>query len=93
MKLLLIYHIVINAFGLLIMLIDKHNAIHSLRRIPERSLMLVALIGGSFGSLCGMYLFRHKTRHLKFSLGLPVIAAVHAVALGLLMYMQTGNLP
>ena len=88
MKLLLYYLIVINALGLLIMLIDKHNAVHSQRRIPERSLLLVALIGGSFGSLCGMYLFRHKTRHLKFSLGLPVIFAVQLTA-GLLIYVKS----
>ena len=86
MKLLIIYLIIINAFSLLIMLIDKHNAIHDLRRIPEKSLLLVALIGGSFGSFLGMRLFRHKTLHLKFSLGLPLILAVHVIALGLLFY-------
>ena len=86
MKLLLYYLIVINALALLIMLIDKHNAVHSLRRIPERSLLLVALIGGSFGSMCGMYLFRHKTRHLKFSLGLPVIFVMQLIGAGLLLY-------
>lgn len=92
MKLLLYYLIVINAFGLLIMLIDKHNAMCSKRRIPERSLLLVALIGGSFGCLCGMYLFRHKTRHLKFSIGLPVIFALHLIVFGLLIYTKTLSL-
>lgn len=92
MKLLLYYLIVINATGLLIMLIDKHNAVHSLRRIPERSLLLVALIGGSFGSLCGMYLFRHKTRHLKFSLGLPVIFAVQLIAMSILLFAKPNNM-
>ena len=86
MNLLLIYLIVINATGLIIMLVDKHNAVNNLRRIPERSLMAVALLGGSLGSLCGMYLFRHKTRHLKFSIGLPMIFAVQLIGFGLLFY-------
>lgn len=89
MKLLLFYLIVINATGLFIMLMDKHNAIHDLRRIPEKGLMLVALIGGSFGSLLGMYLFRHKTRHPKFSVGLPLIFAVHLISLLLLLLKNT----
>ena len=86
MKLLFLYLIVINATGLFIMLLDKHNAINNLRRIPERSLMLTALIGGSFGCMAGMYLFRHKTRHLKFSLGLPLIFAIQLICAGLLVY-------
>lgn len=85
MKLLYIYLIVINATGLFIMLLDKHNAINNLRRIPERSLMLTALIGGSLGCMAGMYLFRHKTRHPKFSMGLPVIFSIHVIGFGLLM--------
>lgn len=90
MKLLFLYLIIINAFGLLIMLMDKHNAIHGLRRIPERSLLLVALIGGSLGCLSGMYLFRHKTLHLKFSLGLPLIFAAQLTVLGLILYRIYG---
>lgn len=88
MKLLLFYLIVINATGLFIMLMDKHNAIHDLRRIPEKGLIFVALIGGSLGCLCGMYLFRHKTRRLKFSLGLPVIFAAHLIGIGLLICLM-----
>lgn len=86
MKPLFIYLIIINAAGLLIMLIDKHNAIHKLHRIPERGLLLVAITGGSLGCMAGMYLFRHKTRHLKFSLGLPAILAVQLIILFLAMH-------
>lgn len=89
MKLLLFYLIVINATGLFIMLMDKHNAIHDLRRIPERGLIFVALIGGSFGCMCGMYLFRHKTRHPKFSVGLPVIFAIQLICLLLMLIKNT----
>lgn len=77
----LIYLITINALGFLLMLIDKQKAKKNAWRIPERVLMAVAAVGGSLGCLCGMYLFRHKTRHIKFSVGLPILFAVQAVLL------------
>ena len=77
----LIYLITINALGFLLMLIDKQKANKNAWRIPERVLMAVAAVGGSLGCLCGMYLFRHKTRHIKFSVGLPILFAVQAVLL------------
>lgn len=55
------------------MLADKHKARKKKWRIPEATLMTVALFGGSLGSWLGMYTFRHKTRHLKFVLGVPAI--------------------
>ena len=58
------------------MLADKRKAIKNAWRIPEVTLMGIALIGGSVGCLAGMRIFRHKTRHPKFSIGLPVIAAI-----------------
>jgi uncharacterized membrane protein YsdA (DUF1294 family) len=51
------------------------------RRVPERNLMLLALAGGSAGALLGLYLFRHKTRHRLFSVGLPLILVLQ-IALG-----------
>ena len=56
--------------------IDKLKARKDSRRIPEKTLLGIAVIGGSIGALAGMYLFRHKTLHKKFSVGLPVILAV-----------------
>lgn len=74
LKTLGIYYLVlINAVGLLLMLIDKEKAKRGKWRIPEATLMTVAAIGGSVGSLAGMYLFCHKTRHPKFYLGIPAI--------------------
>lgn len=70
---LILYLIIINAVGLLLMLIDKKKAKKGAWRIPEATLMGVAAIGGSIGTLLGMRLFRHKTKHLKFSLGVPAI--------------------
>ena len=79
MKLLLTYLIIINAISFLLMLIDKKKAIAGRWRIPERVLLCVSLLGGSYGGFLGMKLCRHKTRHLRFSLGLPCMAAVHTV--------------
>lgn len=73
MKYLLIYLLLINAAGLVLMLTDKIKARKGLWRIPERTLMLTAALGGSVGVHIGMYLFRHKTRHPKFTLGVPAI--------------------
>ena len=80
MKLILLYLLIINAAGFLSMLLDKHKAKKNAWRIPEKTLLLIACLGGSIGSILGMQLFRHKTRHLKFSLGLPLILAVQMVA-------------
>lgn len=80
MKLILIYLLIINALGFLLMLVDKIKAKKNRWRIPERPLILTAVIGGSIGSLAGMYLFRHKTLHPKFTMGIPVILALQVVA-------------
>ena len=73
---MLIYLLLINALGFSLMLLDKFFAKKRLYRIPEATLMGVAVIGGSVGCLCGMYTVRHKTRHVKFTVGIPVIMAV-----------------
>lgn len=71
-----LYLLIINAAALLLMLVDKMKAKKRAWRIPEATLMTVAAIGGSIGALICMYTFRHKTRHLKFTLGIPLILAV-----------------
>lgn len=73
MKYFLIYLAIINAFGFLLMLIDKQKAKKKKWRIPEARLLLTAAVGGSVGTLLGMYAFRHKTLHKKFTLGVPAI--------------------
>ncbi|MBE6925094.1 MAG: DUF1294 domain-containing protein [Ruminococcaceae bacterium] len=80
---LILYLIAINAFGFLFMLIDKIKARRGKWRIPESTLMGIAFIGGSIGSLLGMYTFRHKTRHPKFTLGIPLIIAVQIILSGI----------
>lgn len=61
------------------MLIDKRKAQKNLWRIPERTIMSVAVCGGSVGVLLGMYAFRHKTKHLQFAIGVPVILSVQII--------------
>lgn len=79
MKYLMICLLLINAVGFALMLIDKRKAIKNRWRIPERVLIMTAVLGGSIGSLLGMYTFRHKTKHLKFTLGIPAILAVQCL--------------
>lgn len=79
MHLLFIYLAIINAISFLLMLVDKYKAKKNLWRIPERTLMGFAAIGGSLGALAGMYLVRHKTKHLKFTVGIPVILFLHVL--------------
>ena len=78
MKPLLLYLLLINAVGFLLMLVDKRKAQKKKWRIPEATLMGISLIGGSIGSLLGMYTFRHKTKHIKFYPGIPLILVVQA---------------
>ena len=70
------YLLIVNAVALLLMLADKWKAQQKDRRIRENVLITAAFIGGSIGIWVGMYLFRHKTKHLKFALGIPVILAM-----------------
>ncbi|WP_406544353.1 DUF1294 domain-containing protein [Pseudobutyrivibrio sp.] len=82
------YLVMMNALGLAIMGLDKKKAISNQWRIPEKTLFLVSAIGGSIGTLLGMYLFRHKTKHWYFVIGMPLILATHLV-LGWLIYTKS----
>lgn len=76
-----IYLILINALGFVLMLADKIFAKAKTRRIPEAVLLGIAAAGGSFGAALGMWTVRHKTRHTKFSVSLPLLMALHAFIL------------
>ena len=84
-NLLILYLLIINAAAFLLMLVDKVKAKKNLWRIPEATLFLAAAIGGSIGSLLGMYTFRHKTKHIKFIVGMPLILAAQIIAVVLIM--------
>ena len=71
---------VMSLVSFLVMGSDKRRAKQGARRVPEARLFLLALLGGGIGGLLGMYAFRHKTRHLQFVIGFPLIAAVQILA-------------
>lgn len=73
MKAFLIYIVIINIAAFSLYGIDKLKAKKNAWRIKESTLLIIALIGGSVGALVGMYAFRHKTKHLKFKFGVPLI--------------------
>ena len=73
---IVIYLVVINLIGFLAMYIDKRKAKKGEWRIPDKTLITIAMIGGSIGGIAGMYMFRHKTHKARFSIGFPVILGV-----------------
>lgn len=89
MKYFLLYLLLINAVAFLLMLVDKIKAKKNRWRIPERTLFGSALLGGSIGAILGMYTFRHKTKHLSFTLGMPAIL-IAQVALAIWIFLKIG---
>jgi len=85
MQYLLYYLLSINAAAFLLMRADKQKARNKQWRIPEAFLLLVAALGGSLGATIAMFLYRHKTRHPKFLIGLPVLLLIH---LGLYLFLS-----
>ena len=81
MKLFAIYLAVMNVLGVAVMWSDKRRARLHRWRIPEKVLFGVSLLGGSAGTWAGMYLFRHKTKHWYFVVGIPLIILVQAAIL------------
>ena len=80
MKYILLYLALVNAAAFLLMLVDKIKAKKNLWRIKESTLILSAVLGGSIGALAGMYTFRHKTLHRKFTIGIPAILILQVAA-------------
>ena len=75
------YALAVNILGFLLMGIDKWKARKGAFRIPESTLFIIAIIGGSIGSILGMYTFRHKTRHWDFVYGMPAILLLQLAAI------------
>ena len=74
-----IYLIVINILGFLVMGLDKHKAKMAERRIPENTLFMFTILGGGIGTIAGMYVFHHKTKKMKFKVGMPLILILNVV--------------
>lgn len=83
MKGLIIYIFVINIITLVFYAADKIFAIKGMWRIPEKTLLGLAAIGGSVGALVGIFVIRHKSKHKQFYIGVPLMLAVQVVLLAL----------
>jgi len=77
----LYYIVIINIIGFWSMWEDKKRAINRKYRLPEKTLFTIALMGGSIGSIVGMYSFRHKTKHLSFKIGMPMLLVLQILIL------------
>ena len=87
LSLLLIYFAAVNIIGFALMGNDKRRARKNAFRIPEATLFAIALIGGSLGSILGMRVFHHKTKHWYFKFGMPLILILQILA-ALLLYFS-----
>ena len=76
-----VYLAAVNLLAFIVFAADKRRALHNEWRIPEKTLLLLALAGGSAGAYLSMRLFRHKTRKPVFAAGIPVMIAVQAALL------------
>ena len=85
---ILIWLLVINVYGFLVMGFDKKLARDGKNRFSEKHLLTIAVIGGGVGIYLGMKLFRHKTKNFKFSLGVPLLILVNFV----IYYVVIGNI-
>lgn len=89
MEILHIYLALINLIAFVLMGIDKYKATRHRWRIPERTLFLPAILGGSLGALLGMGVFRHKTRKTLFTVGMPVLLILQLVQLLIAFYISS----
>lgn len=80
-KNIIIYFIIINIIGFLIMYIDKQKAKKGKWRIPEKTLFIITALGGGIGTIAGMYTFRHKTQKIAFVIGFPVITILEIICI------------
>ncbi len=84
LTILTVYLIFMNLLAFLLMGLDKEKARRNRWRIPEKTLFLSAILGGSIGAILGMQVFRHKTKHASFRIGMPCILIAQ---LGLAVYI------
>lgn len=80
------YLVILNLIGIIVMGADKSRAKRKAWRIPEKSLFLVSILGGSIGTWAGMYLFRHKTKHWYFVIGMPLILILQTTLAFILLH-------
>lgn len=84
LKFIIAYALMVNLFGFILCFIDKRKAVKNQWRVPEIRFFIVAVLGGGPGVLAGIYKFRHKTKHKKFTVGIPAIIIIECILLMLL---------
>lgn len=82
-----IYLIIINIITFTAMWLDKRKAKKNKRRIPEKTLFILVMIGGGIGGIAGMYTFRHKTKKTRFVIGFPLILIIEIITYILIKYI------
>lgn len=87
LDLIITYLIFISVFAVIVTVYDKILAITNKRRIPERTLMIVSVLGGSLAMYLTMQLIRHKTRKTKFMVGLPIVILLQVALIIVSMVM------
>ena len=87
LKIIIVYLLIINLIGFVSMGMDKRKAVRHTYRIPEKTLFLAALLGGSIGSILGMQLFRHKTKHWYFVIGMHAILILQILLILFLFHL------
>ena len=87
LKIIIVYLLILNLIGFALMGVDKRKAIRHAYRIPEKTLFLAALLGGSIGSILGMQTFRHKTKHWYFVIGMPAILILQILLILFLFHL------
>lgn len=87
MQNIIMYLIIINIIGFLVMYIDKQKAKKGKWRIPEKTIFIITVLGGGIGTISGMYKFRHKTQKLHFTIGLPAITILEIIGLIYFTYL------
>lgn len=84
-KIIIVYLILINIIALIAYGADKRKAIKGKWRISEKTLLGIAALGGSIGALTGIKLFHHKTKHKKFTVGVPIMLTVQVIVFVLVL--------
>lgn len=82
------YLLIVNVIAFALMGADKSKAKKGAWRVPEKTLFLSAIIGGSIGAIAGMQVFRHKTKHWYFKYGMPAILILQIVGVALYLYFR-----
>lgn len=86
-RLFLVYLLVVNFISIIVCVFDKSAAKRKRHRVPEKTLFLLSVIGGSVGMLITMKIIRHKTLHKRFMIGIPLIIILQIAAVLAILYL------